>query len=82
MDDVNKVHGGVTWNGAAHADERQWEIYAADSVQMRRILARILMHESGHLNGPNHHVKPNVSYGDYPYFKYLIVGSRRGCVRS
>lgn len=82
MDNPWVVHGGITNGGSAHADEREWEIYNADSLYTRRHLVEILMHEAVHMFTTNNHGPPtNPDYGAYPYFKYLIPGNRHGCVR-
>ncbi len=77
----NEVHGGATHIGAGHADEYMWEIYAADSIAQRRALVRVLAHEAVHMNGPNHKAGLTPDYANYRYFKYLIPGSRRSCIR-
>ena len=82
LDNPWVVHGGITNGGSAHADEREWEIYAADSLQMRRHLVGILMHETVHMFSTyNHGDSVNPDYAAYPYYRYLIPGSRHGCVR-
>lgn len=82
LQDIDRVHGGATWGKNAHADEREWEIYAADSISMRTRLARTLIHEAVHVNGYMHGWGTNPDYAGYPYFKYLIRGDRRSCVRG
>jgi hypothetical protein len=81
MDQTESVHGGATSNGAAHADEFEWQIYAADSLHQRRNLVNILMHESVHQHNYNHGPQGHENYASYPYFKYVISGSFHGCVR-
>jgi len=81
MDQTESVHGGATSNGAAHADEFEWQIYAADSLHQGRNLVNILMHESVHQHSYNHGPQGHENYASYPYFKYVISGSFHGCVR-
>ena len=82
FDNAWVVHGGITNNGAAHADERHWQIYEADSLSMRRHLVMILMHEAVHMYSQyNHGGGTSPNYADYPYYKYIHGGFRRGCVR-
>ncbi len=76
------IHGGITNGGSAHADEREWGIYNADSLSQRRHLTVILMHEAVHMfSTHNHGSELHPDYANYPYFRYLIQGSRHGCVR-
>jgi hypothetical protein len=82
FDDHWVNHVAITNGGAAHADEREWEIYAADSLYTRRHLVSSLMHETVHMfSTHNHGDANNPNYALYPYFKYLIPGNRHGCVR-
>jgi hypothetical protein len=81
-DDPWVIHGGITNGGSAHADEREWGIYAADSIQQRRHLIGILMHEAVHMFTTHNHGDPkNPNYLAYPYYKYVVAGNRHGCVR-
>lgn len=82
-EDAARIHGGITNGGSAHADEREWDIYRADSVQMQKYLIRTLAHEAVHIASVyNHHGNvTNPNYGAYPYFKYLQKGQRDGCLR-
>ncbi|HJQ12581.1 MAG TPA: hypothetical protein VJ840_16230 [Gemmatimonadaceae bacterium] len=83
IDNTWVVHGGITNNGSAHADERNWQIYDADSLSMRRHLVWLLMHEAVHMfSTHNHGTGSNPDYSNYDYFKYLIPGNRNGCVRT
>ena len=80
--DAWRIHGGITYGGSAHIDERNWDIYRADSAQMRKPLVQMLMHEAVHMyGGYNHGDALNPNYPAYDYFRYLIPGSRHGCVR-
>ena len=80
--DAMVIHGGITNGGSAHADEREWGIYAADSLYQRRHLIGILMHEAVHIYSTHNHGPPDhPDYALHPYFQYLIPGNRHGCVR-
>jgi hypothetical protein len=84
--DYNVVHAGMTAGGAFHVDEREWAIYDADSVQQRKRIVKLLMHESAHVHNKMHidqgnpATAPNLA--DYPYFKYVMTNSFNSCIRN